>query len=135
MTRRQSIVIAGFRHGDLPFPVASRVDNIVYTSAISGYDASSEAYADGADAQAALMFLHLRNILAAAGASSDDVVRMTFYAKNASARAAINPEWISMFPDSGSRPTRHILNYETPGASLMQCDAVAVLPPPSVTGR
>jgi enamine deaminase RidA (YjgF/YER057c/UK114 family) len=128
MTRRQSIVVPQFRHGDLPFPVASRVDNIVYTSAISGYDLESKSYVDGAAAQVALMFDHLRAILAAAGATPDDVVRMTFYAKNAEARAAVNAGWIAMFPNKDSRPTRHILNYETPGASVIQCDAVAVLP-------
>ncbi len=127
--RRRSIDIAEFHHGDAPIPVACRVDNIVHTGAISGYDASSGTYAEGVDAQAALMFSHLRQVLRSAGAAPEDVVRMTFYAPSREARPAINRQWVEMFPDPGSRPARHILAYDTPPGALMQCDALAVIAP------
>jgi 2-iminobutanoate/2-iminopropanoate deaminase len=127
MAGRRSIEIDEFRHGDLPFPVASRVANVLYTSAISGYDSLASRYADGLEAQARLMFDHVRRILAAGGARPEDVVRMTFYVKTPAARPVINAEWMRLFPDPASRPARHTLNYETPGESLMQCDAVAVI--------
>jgi 2-iminobutanoate/2-iminopropanoate deaminase len=128
MTRRQSIYIDDFDHGAAPIPVASRVDNVLYTGAISGYDRLLKSHVEGLEAQAALTFRHLRKVLTAGGAGPEDVVRMTFYVKVPAAREAINAEWVQMFPDPQSRPARHIVNYETPGNSLLQCDAVAVLP-------
>jgi enamine deaminase RidA (YjgF/YER057c/UK114 family) len=125
--RRTSIEIEDFHHGEAPIPVACRVDNIVYTGAISGYDAKSRRHVEGLEAQAALIFRHLREVLAKAGASPEDVVRMTFYVKTPEARPVINREWVTMFPDAASRPARHIINYETPKDSLLQCDAVAVI--------
>jgi 2-iminobutanoate/2-iminopropanoate deaminase len=35
--------------------------------------------------------------------------------------------WMEMFPDEGSRPARHILNYALPAGMLMQCEALALL--------
>ncbi|BBE33273.1 RidA family protein [Sphingosinicella microcystinivorans] len=126
--RRKSIDIDGYRHIGAPIPVASRIDNIVYTGAISGFDLDKGEHVEGLEAQAELMFTHLKAVLEAAGATPEDVVRMTFYVKTPEARKAINAEWVKLFPDEASRPARHILNYETPRASQMQCDAVAVLP-------
>lgn len=125
--RRRSINTDTFNHGELPIPAASRVDNVVYTGAISGYDITARAHAEGLEAQCALMFSHLKAILAAAGASPEDVVRMTFYAKTPEVRAAINVEWVKLFPDPASRPARHVIGHETPKGSFVQCDAVAVI--------
>jgi 2-iminobutanoate/2-iminopropanoate deaminase len=126
--RRKSIYIEEFAHGAAPIPAACRIDNVLYTGAVSGYDMATRTHVEGLDAQASLTFLHLRRILAAGGATPDDVVRMTFYVKSPAAREAINGEWVKMFPEPASRPARHVINYETPGNSLLQCDAVAVLP-------
>lgn len=128
MTRRYSIEIDDYDHGDAPIPTASRIDNIVMTGAISGYDAATKAYAEGLEGQVALMLRHLNNVLLAAGATPENVVRMTFYVKTPDARPIINRHWVALFPDPASRPARHILNYDTPRSSLVQCDAVAVLP-------
>ena len=126
--RRKSIDVEAFNHGEIPIPAACRVDNIVYTGAISGYDVRTKTHAEGLQAQCALMFSHLAAVLAAAGAGPEHVVRMTFYVKTPDARPVINGEWVKLFPDPASRPARHTINYETPKGSLMQCDAVAVLP-------
>jgi enamine deaminase RidA (YjgF/YER057c/UK114 family) len=127
--RRRSIEIDDFNHGEVPIPVACRVDHVVHTSAISGYDRKRSAYADGAEAQTELMFQHLRRTLEAAGATTDDVVRMTFYVNAPELRPMINREWLKMFPDPASRPARHILNYATPKGCLVQCEAIAIVPP------
>jgi 2-iminobutanoate/2-iminopropanoate deaminase len=127
MMARKSIDIAAYNHGETPIPSASRIGNYVMTGAISGYDIDVKAHVDGIEAQAALMFKHLLAILQAAGAEPKDVLRMTFYVKTPDARAAINAEWVKVFPDAASRPARHIINYETPKGSWMQCDALAVI--------
>ena len=125
---RKSIVVPGFQHGQQPIPAASRVGNIVMTGGIHGLDPDTGQMAETAEDQARLTFVHLGRILAAAGASFEDVVRMTFYVKSPEARAAINPEWLKAFPDPASRPARHTLTYEhLPAKAVLQCDCFAVI--------
>ena len=45
----------------------------------------------------------------------------------AAGRAALNDEWVKMFPDPAARPARHTLNSGTSGPSMVTCDFVAVL--------
>ena len=125
---RKSIVIPGFKHGEQPIPAASLVGNVMITGGVHGIDPDTGVMAEGAEAQARFTFIQLGRILAAAGASFDDVVRMTFYVKSPEARAAINPEWIKAFPDPESRPARHTLTYEhLPNKAVLQCDCTAVI--------
>jgi 2-iminobutanoate/2-iminopropanoate deaminase len=127
MTRR-SIVIEGFNHGPQPIPAACRVGNIVMTGGVYGMDPQSGQISAGVAEQARLMFVQLRRILAAAGASLDDVVKMTFYLKAQEARSAVNPEWLTAFPDPASRPARHtLINEHLPGHVMLQCEAMAVI--------
>jgi 2-iminobutanoate/2-iminopropanoate deaminase len=44
----------------------------------------------------------------------------------ATGRAALNGEWVRMFPDEGSRPARHTLALGGDGNALVTCDFVAV---------
>ena len=37
---------------------------------------------------------------------------MNVYVKAREARAAVNTEWVAMFPDEESRPTRHTIQYD-----------------------
>jgi len=128
MGRRKSIIsIEGFEHKGMPIPVASRVDNIVYTGGISGYDAETASFVEGPEAQAKLSFTYLRRIMEAAGGSVDDIVRMTFYIQSNDVKPYINKEWLEMFPDDDSRPARQALIQKMPAHKFMICDAVAVL--------
>jgi 2-iminobutanoate/2-iminopropanoate deaminase len=127
MSERRSIYIDGFDHGVAPVPAASRIGNMLWTSVISGYDKAASRHVEGAEAQAALMFKHLRAVIHAGGAKPSDIIRMTFFVRSNDVRPAINTEWVAMFPDPASRPARQIQTYETPKDALMQCDAVAIL--------
>ena len=128
MAKRRSIVIEGFAHGAQPIPAASRVGNIVMTGGVHGIDPTTGKLADGVEQQAVLMFANLGRILAAAGATFDDVVKMTVWVKVPEARAAVNREWLKAFPDEASRPARHTLQNDHLAANmLLQCDAMAVL--------
>ena len=51
-------------------------------------------------------------ILALAGGTTDDIAHMTVFVKSREARPLINVEWVKMFPDAESRPTRHTLQYD-----------------------
>jgi 2-iminobutanoate/2-iminopropanoate deaminase len=128
MGRRKSIIaIEGFNHKNTPIPVATRVDNIVYTGGISGFDIDIDNFVEGPEAQAKLTFEYVRKTMEAAGGSVDDIVRMTFYVSAPEVRAIINKEWLAMFPDPEDRPARHVMAQAMPAHKFLVCDAVAVL--------
>jgi 2-iminobutanoate/2-iminopropanoate deaminase len=45
----------------------------------------------------------------------------------ASQRAALNAEWVKMFPDAAARPARHTLTLPPDSRALVQADFTAVL--------
>jgi 2-iminobutanoate/2-iminopropanoate deaminase len=127
---RRSIEVPGFNHGPQPIPAACRVANIVATGGIYGLDTDSGKVPDDLERQTALMFVNLQRVLAAAGATLGQVVKMTFWVRNPEARAFINPAWLDAFPDPQSRPARHTLQNDHMAANLLiQCDALAVIGP------
>ena len=126
--RRRSIHLDGVSHGNTPIPMGARVDNVLYTSGIAGIDPATTKIAPGAAAQAQHAFQNLRSVLANAGGSLDDVVRLTVYIKDSSSRGHVNEHWLTCFPDAESRPARHILVYDLQHGMELQLEAVAVLP-------
>lgn len=126
--KRRSICVEGFNHGAQPIPAASRAGNLVMSGGIYGLDPETGKLPDDVGEQTRLMFWQLERILTAAGAGLDDVVRMTFYVKDQAAREYVNTHWIERFPDPGSRPARHSLNYDgLPANMLVQCDFTALV--------
>lgn len=124
---RTSVNIESFSHGGLPIPAASRVGPLIVTGGIHGLDLTGSEPGDAA-AQTARMFDNLRRILEAAGATFENVVRMTVFVKSPDVRNALNPVWIEAFPDESSRPARHTqANEQLPGRMLIQCDVIAYL--------
>jgi 2-iminobutanoate/2-iminopropanoate deaminase len=127
---RRSIEVPGFNHAPQPIPAACRMANIVVTGGIYGLDVDSGKVPGDLARQTALMFENLQRVLAAAGATLGQVVKMTFWVRNPEARAFINPAWLEAFPDPQSRPARHTLqNDHMPANLLIQCDALAVITP------
>jgi 2-iminobutanoate/2-iminopropanoate deaminase len=126
--RRRSIEVEGFGHAGLPIPAACRIGNIVMTGGISGIDVDAQRMPESAAEQCENMFANVRRILAAAGASPDDVIKMTVFVKDRTVRSVVNGPWIAMFPDEHSRPARHILEYESlQGGMVIQCEVTAVV--------
>jgi 2-iminobutanoate/2-iminopropanoate deaminase len=74
------------------------------------------------------VFGHIRHDIEAAGGSVDDIIKITFWVKDpAKQRAALNTEWVKMFPDAASRPARHTLTLPADSRAMVQADFVAVL--------
>jgi 2-iminobutanoate/2-iminopropanoate deaminase len=127
MGKRQSFEVEGLGHAN-PIPAASRIGNIVATGGISGTDAKTGKTPEDSASQCANMFANLRTILAAAGATPEDVVRLTVWIKRPEIRAEVNKEWLVMFPDPHSRPARHTMFYDQfSGTVVVQCEAWAVI--------
>ncbi len=128
MARRKSINFPGFSHQN-PIPNASRVGNIVMSSVIGGTNPGTRELPAALEEQVRNLFAHVRNAVEAAGCSTDDIVKMTFWVKDpATQREALNAEWVRMFPDADARPARHTQQLPADSRALVQCDFVAVLP-------
>ncbi|MGO4392449.1 RidA family protein [Variovorax sp. M-6] len=123
----RSIEVAGVSHGAAPIPMGARVGNILYSSGIAGVDPSTSKLAPDAASQARFAFENLRTLLRNGGASLDDLVRLTVYLKDNSAREHVNAEWLKCFPDPHDRPARHALTYDLQHGMLLQLEAVAVV--------
>jgi enamine deaminase RidA (YjgF/YER057c/UK114 family) len=95
---------------------------------INGTDPATGKLADGLEAQCACMFQQIRNVLAAAGGSTDDLVRLTVWLKDRSQREPLNQQWLNMFPDPDNRPAR--ISLEASGLTagiLVQCELTAYI--------
>jgi enamine deaminase RidA (YjgF/YER057c/UK114 family) len=127
MAKRQSIDGARARHEN-PIPNASRIGNIVMSSVIGGSNPGTRDLPDALEQQVANVFAHIRHDVEAAGGSVDDILKITFWVRDpASQRAALNAEWVKMFPDASSRPARHTLTLPADSRAKVQADFIAVL--------
>ena len=122
MAKRKAIYVKEFLHGN-PIPAASRIGPFVQTGVISGKD---PATGDMPDAMEDL-FGHIQRIVEAAGGSTEDILKITFWMGDPSERAKLNEPWVAMFPDEATRPTRHTLPGSAAAASKVQCSFTAII--------
>lgn len=128
--RRRAVYVAGLGHGDQPIPVASRIDNLVWSGGIRGFDVQTQTMVPDVDGQVALMFQNMRAAVAASGGTVDDIIRVSVTARDRSAvRDALNVGWLEAFPDPASRPARHVAVADLPDGTFVQCEFIAVLGP------
>jgi len=125
MPERQSIDITGFRHQN-PIPNASRVGNLLMSGLIAGAEPGTRRFPDDLDEQLAHVFTYVRDIMEAAGGTTDDIVKMHVWLKDPTERGLLNKHWVAMFPDEHSRPARHTQPLEPGSPLLVACDIVAV---------
>ena len=125
-TRRQhSIEVENIGHA-APIPVATKVGNVLATSAIGGRDQKTGKLAPDGDGQARFAFENLKTILAKGGMGLGDVVKITCFVTDDALRDSINKYWLECFPDEHKRPARHTLVLPLRGGVLLQIDALAV---------
>jgi enamine deaminase RidA (YjgF/YER057c/UK114 family) len=122
---RRSIEVGGLSHLN-PLPAASRVGPLVETSIITPFNPGTRDVPPEVDAQIENLFHHAGEILTAAGATWDDVVKMTFFVGDLKVRQAINEPWVRYFPDPASRPARHslLVTMDDP-AQFARCELTA----------
>jgi enamine deaminase RidA (YjgF/YER057c/UK114 family) len=124
---RVSFELKGYSHGGNPIPAVARIGNLIMTGGISGIDLTTAKMPDSIEAQCANMFDLAAKILEAAGASLDDVIKVTVFLKPDLSRDALNSQWLRHFRDPHSRPVRHtLINPYLPGGMLVQCEMTAV---------
>ena len=127
MDNRRSIEVSGVKHLN-PIPAASRKGPFVVSGAISGADPESGKVPPDLDAQCAAMFANVRRLIAAAGGTPDDIVKMTVWIADRALRPTLNKYWVEMFSDPHSRPARHTLAHADFAPPMqIQCDLLAVI--------
>ena len=122
----RSIHVAGASH-KAPIPAAARVGHILCTSAVSGKDPVSGELPADIDTQARNTFANLRAVLAAGGASMDDVVKFSVTIGDNAVREAVNAQWLEAFPDPQDRPARHIVVSPLSHGMHLQVEVMAVM--------
>ncbi|OGB70135.1 MAG: hypothetical protein A2486_06160 [Burkholderiales bacterium RIFOXYC12_FULL_65_23] len=122
----RSIDVPGASH-KAPIPAAARVANILCTSAVSGKDPASGQLPTAVGSQVRNAFANLRAVLAASGASLDQVVKFSITLHDDSVREAVNAEWLAAFPDPQDRPARHITVHPLQHGMLLQLEVIAVV--------
>jgi 2-iminobutanoate/2-iminopropanoate deaminase len=124
----RSIEIPGLGHGGAPIPQAARVGPLLASGGIGGVDPTTGVLPEDVDHQVRQVFANVIAVLAAGGASTDDVVKMTFLVRDRAARAAIDATWLDVFPDPTDRPARHVVVTDLPGGLLVQAEILASVP-------
>jgi enamine deaminase RidA (YjgF/YER057c/UK114 family) len=126
MARRKSVHIKGMEHG-APIPNGVVIDNMIFSSAISGKDAKTGVLSPDPDEQAEAMFRNLRLFMETAGGAPENIAYMKVYLKEEKLRDSVNKAWLKMFPDEHDRPARHSIKTELRGDNLFQIEVIAVL--------
>jgi enamine deaminase RidA (YjgF/YER057c/UK114 family) len=121
--RRRSIDIESFRHSN-PIPAASRIGPLLASSVITPRFPHSTEVPDDIVTQVENLFAHIGEILAAAGAGWEHVIKLEFTVPSLDDRAVINGPYLERFPDAASRPARHT----SVGTAQAQCSFWAYVP-------
>lgn len=122
----RSINTPGASH-KAPIPAAARVGHILCTSAVSGKDPITGELSADIETQARNTFDNLRAVLAAGGASMDNVVKFSVTIKDNAVRDAVNAEWTAAYPDPHDRPARHIVVADLQHGMQLQIEVMAVI--------
>ena len=129
MGKRRSIEIGGQSHGANPIPAASVKNGMLVSGAIYGLPGGATNPLD-LERQCVAMFATMTEIMAAAGGSLDDVIHVAIKLADPADRAALNRQWLLAFPDTGSRPARHVDGAPlVMGKRLIAAEIMAVLDP------
>ncbi|MES2402765.1 MAG: RidA family protein [Pseudomonadota bacterium] len=109
-----------------PYSQAVRSGNTLYLSGQTPLDpATGEMVAGGIDAQATRVFENLKAVLAAAGASFDDVVRVAIYMTDLGNFGTVNEVMKKYF--SEPYPARSTIGVAAlPRAAAVEIDVIAV---------
>ena len=125
---RRSIHVEGVQHG-APIPMGAVVGNMLFSSGITGIDPATGNVPESLERQCELASANMKTLVENAGGTLEDIGSVKVYLKDRSQREAVNRPWLAMFPDPEDRPARHAgTSSDLGGATLMQCQIVAVLP-------
>ena len=125
MARRKVIKTDKLGSHNNPIPAGVVIGNVILPSVISanGPDGISE----DPEEQIHQAFENLKNVMEAAGGSTDNIGKIIVYLRDFSHRAIVNKEWVAMFPNEDDRPARHVMKLDIQGKTMIQLDVIGVL--------
>jgi 2-iminobutanoate/2-iminopropanoate deaminase len=110
-----------------PYSQAIVAGGLVFCSGMAGIDAATGAVPDGIEAQTEQALSNLEAVLAAAGASMDDVVKTTVFYADVEDFPLLNEVYARRMPTPP--PARSApANVRLPRGLLVSIDAIAVVP-------
>ncbi len=109
-----------------PFNQAVRIGNLVFTSGQAGRNRETGGMGDIRD-QTRRCIGNIEAILSAAGATLDDVVKVTVFLRSPDDTAAFNEEYRALMPEPLPARSSAYAGLKNPDM-LVEMDAVAVLP-------
>jgi reactive intermediate/imine deaminase len=128
VSRREEIRVPGLAEPISHYTDAVRAGDLLFVSGFVPVDADGRLVGgDDVVAQARQVFANLAAVLAAAGGTFADIVKVTVYLTDIEDRARINPVRQEVFRDT--RPASTLVEVSalaTPGAKV-EIDAVALL--------
>ena len=89
-------------------------------------DLQTGEFSDDAETQIANAFKNMRLSLEAAGASLEDVGKVTVLLRDRAQREIVNRYWLEAFPDENSRPVRHAFGAPAAAEMAIQLEFFAV---------
>ena len=111
---------AGHRN---PIPACVILGNLILPSVIQGNPGASQ----DPEKQVEQAFINMKNIVEAAGGTTDNIGKVVVYLKDFQHRELVNKEWLKMFPKENDRPARHVMKADLQGNALIQLDVIASL--------
>jgi len=124
----RSLVIPGVAQHRNPVPNAAIHRGMLCTSGILGKDPATDLYPPDIGTQAGLCFRFLDDILAVAGATHQDVLKVDLYFRDKADRSVVNRFWLERWPDPMLRPARQAHVSELPEGCRLQVSALAIMP-------
>jgi 2-iminobutanoate/2-iminopropanoate deaminase len=110
-----------------PYSQAIVANGFVFCSGTAGIDPATGAIPEGIEAQTEQALVNLAAVLAAAGASMDDVVKTTIFYADVEDFSRLNEVYARHMPDPP--PARSApANVRLPRGLLVSIEAIAVLP-------
>lgn len=107
-----------------PYNHAIAMEGVIYTSGQLGIDPATGKLADGVEAQARQAFTNLKNVLAAGGASMNDVVKTTVFVADLADFGKVNAIYAEFF--GPAFPARSCVQVAAlPAGGLVEVEAIA----------
>ncbi len=127
MVERRSISAPDIPEHTNPIPAATRVGNLLFSSAVGGEDPETHELPEDKETQIANTFKTIGAIMREAGGSPENIGKVSVFVADRDDRKLINPHWLEMFPDESSRPVRHTTAKKLPAGRFIQVEFIAVL--------
>lgn len=126
MAKREVLKIKGSSHEN-PIPVAVKIGNMVYTSALIGSNPETGEVPENIEDEIGYLFDYLVEIMEQAGGSTDDIAHLSVYVNDREYKKLVNVGWLKMFPNENDRPARHTTVKKLRAGLRVQFEMTAVL--------